>query len=92
MEKPLSEIPIAVVNQPSNLKVTVIPSTLSLVLEGGTDLLLNVTKQNVKAYINYEKVHASKNKNHLAYIETPKGTRYRDVKPKRFKVVVEKVR
>jgi YbbR domain-containing protein len=92
MEIRLFEIPVGIINQPANLKVTVIPSTLSLVLEGGTDLLLTITKQDVKAYIDYEKVHASKKKNHLAYIETPKGTRYRDVKPKRFKVVVEKIR
>lgn len=92
MEIRLFEIPVGVINKPANLKVTVIPSTLSLVLEGGTDLLLTITKQDVKAYIDYGKVHASKKKNHLAYIETPKGTRYRDVKPKRFKVVVEKIR
>ncbi len=92
MEKPLYEIPVLVINQPPNLKVTVIPSTLSLVLEGGTDLLLNVTKKDVNAYIDYEKVPLSKSKNHLAYIETPKGIRYRDVKPKRFKVVVEKIK
>jgi YbbR domain-containing protein len=92
MEKPIYEVPVTVINHPSNLKVTVIPSTLSLILEGGTDLLLNVTKQDVKAYIDYQKVHASKNKNHLAYIETPRGIRYRDVKPKRFKVVVEKIK
>ncbi len=92
MEKPLSEIPVEVINQPQNLKVTVIPSTLSLVLEGGTDLLLNITKRDVRAYIDYEKVHASKNKNHLAYIVTPKGIRYRDVKPKRFKIIIEKIR
>ena len=92
MEKPLFEVLVKVINQSPNLKVTVIPSTLSLVLEGGTDLLLNVTKQDVEAYIDYQKVHASKNKNHLAYIETPKGIRYRDVKPKRFKVVVEKIK
>lgn len=92
MEKPVFEIPVSVINRPSNLKVTVIPSTLSLVLEGGTDLLLNVTKNDVNAYIDYDKVPLSKSKNHLAYIETPKGIRYRDVKPKRFKVVVEKIK
>ena len=92
MEKAEYEITVDVINQPSNLKVTVIPSTLSLVLEGPTDLLLNVTKQDIKAYIDYKKVQISKNKNHLAYIDTPKGIRYRDVKPKRFKVVVEKIK
>ncbi|HEX9971276.1 MAG TPA: hypothetical protein VGD14_04320 [bacterium] len=92
MEKPLVEIPVAVKNKPSDLKVAVIPSTLSLVLEGGTDLLLNVTKNDVYAYLDYQKIQHSKEKSHLAYIETPKGVRYRDVKPKRFSVVVEKIR
>ncbi len=92
MEKPLSEIPVAVINQPPDLKVTVLPSTLSLILEGGAELLLNVNQNDVKAYIDYQKVKASQNKNHLAYIDTPKGVRYRDVKPKRFKIVVEKIK
>jgi len=92
MERPISEINVEVINRPNNFKVTVIPSTLSLVLEGGTDLLLNITKQDISAYIDYEKVHNSKNKYHLAYIDAPEGTRYRDVKPKRFKIVVEKLR
>lgn len=92
MEKTEYEINVTVINQPPNLKVAVIPSTLSLVLEGPTDLLLNVTKQDIKAYIDYKKVPTSKSKNHLAYIDTPKGIRYRDVKPKRFKVVVEKIK
>lgn len=92
MEKPLTEIPIAVWNKPPDLKIAVIPSTLSLILEGGSDLLLNVTRNDVAAYLDYEKIRSSKEKYHLAYIETPKGVRYRDVKPKRFSVVVEKIR
>ncbi len=92
MEKPLSEIPVTVINQPPDLRVTVLPSTLSLILEGGAELLLNVTQNDIKAYIDYQKVKSSQSKNHLAYIETPKGVRYRDVKPKRFKIVVEKIK
>jgi len=92
MEKQLYEIPVTVINKPPNLKVTVIPSTLSLVLEGGTDVLLNVTKQDITAYLDYRKIHASKNIYHLAYIDTPEGTRHRDVKPKQFKVVFEIIR
>lgn len=91
MEKPVSEISVTVINQPPDLKIMAIPSTLSLVLEGGSDLLLNVTKHDIKAYIDYKKVQTSTSKNHLAYIETPRGTRYRDVKPKRFTIVVEKL-
>ena len=92
MEKEIKEVPIAVINTPKNLKVTVIPSTLSLVLEGGVDRLLNVSKQDINAYIDYKKVHASKQINHTAYIETPDGTRCTYVKPKRFTIVSEKIR
>ena len=90
MEKPIIEISVKVTNTPPNAKVTVIPSTLSLILEGGTDLLLNVTHNDVTAYIDYKKVVGSKEKKHPAYIETPPGTRYRDVKPMLFKIVVER--
>jgi len=90
MEKPLIEIPVKVINKQRNTEVTVIPSTLSLVLEGGTDLLLNITQADVKAYIDYKKVKASREKDHPAYIVPPDGVRYRDVKPKRFKIVVER--
>lgn len=92
MEKPIAEIPVTVKNTPADLKVTVIPSTLSLVLEGGTDMLLNMTKDDVSAYLDYQKIHSSKENSHLAYIETPPGTRWRDVKPKRFNIAVEKIR
>ena len=90
MEKPIIEIPVKVTNSPPDAKVTVIPSTLSLILEGGTDLLLNVTQSDVTAYIDYKKVVGSKEKKHPAYIVTPTGMRYRDVKPMLFKIVVER--
>ncbi len=90
MEKPLTEIPVDVINVPPGDTIIVIPSTLSLVLEGGSDQLLNVTKDDVRAYIDYEKVKISHEKDHLAYIDPPPGTRYRDVHPTRFKIVVMK--
>jgi len=91
MEKPISEIPVTVRNKPSDLKVTVIPSTLSLVLEGGADLLLNVTKDDIDAYLDYQKIITSKEKFHRAYLNVPTGVRWRDVTPIRFNIVVEKI-
>jgi len=90
MEKRIVEIPVKVTHPPNNASVMVIPSTLSLILEGGTEILLNVTHNDVTAYIDYDKVVGSKEKYHPAYIVTPPGIRYRDVKPMRFKIVVER--
>jgi hypothetical protein len=90
MEKRIVEIPVTVTHPPGNASVSVIPSTLSLILEGGTEILLNVTHNDISAYIDYDKVVASNEKYHPAYIVTPPGIRYRDVKPMRFKIVVER--
>jgi YbbR domain-containing protein len=90
LEKRIVEIPVKVINPPENAIVTIVPSTLSLILEGGAELLLNVTQKDVTAYLDYSKIMGSKEKNHPAYINTPRGTRYRDAKPMRFKIVVER--
>ena len=90
MEKRIVEIPVNVTNPPRNANVTVIPSTLSLIVEGGTEILLNISHNDISAYIDYDKVSASKEKDHPAYIDTPPEVRYRDVKPMRFKILVER--
>ena len=92
MEKPLLEIPVHVINKPENVEMTVIPSSLSLTLIGGVDLLLPITNKDIPAYIDYLKIRGSKEKYCLAYIDKPKGVRIKDVKPKRFKVIVKKIR
>lgn len=90
MEKPFRNIPVQVINPPPENNAIVIPSTLSLVLVGGTDVLLNVSRDEIKAYIDYEKVKLSKDKTHPAYMIIPKGIRSRDVSPTHFKIVVVK--
>ena len=90
LEKPIAEIPIKIVNKPSQVEVIVIPSSLNLTLIGGVDLLLPITNMDIPAYIDYLKVRDSKEKYHLAYINKPDGVRIKDIKPKRFKVIVKK--
>ncbi len=90
MEKPLSDIPVKVLNAPENADVIVIPSTLSLILEGGTDVLLNIHQDDIQAYIDYEKIKTAHQKYHPAYINTPDDVRYRNSKPMRFKIVIER--
>ncbi|MDW7681953.1 MAG: CdaR family protein, partial [bacterium] len=86
MEKPFAEIPVKLINAPEKYEAIVIPSTLSLVLEGGTDVLLNITKDDINAFLDYEKIKLSQEKDHPAYIIVPSGVRYRDVKPTRFRL------
>ena len=91
MEKSLSGIPVEIRGVPANMKAIVIPSHLSITLEGGVNLLTEITKDDVVAYVDLRKEWTTREQGHPAYIETPNGVRYRDVKPKYFKVVLEKI-
>jgi len=90
MEKPLIEIPVRVINKPPNIEIMVVPSSLCLVLVGGVDLLLPITKNDIDAYLDYEKIRVTRERYYRAYIEKPAGVRIKDVKPKQFKVIIKK--
>lgn len=85
----ITGVPIKVKNVPPNLSVHVVPSTLSLIVEGGGDLLTDVTRNDIEAYIDYNRVKDSPGKEHPAVIEPPPGVSYRGVKPKTFRLIFE---
>ncbi|MFQ5707311.1 MAG: hypothetical protein ACE5HO_07665 [bacterium] len=89
LEMRVSEVPVKVRNAPRNMIVHVIPSTLSLVLEGGAELLSTVKPEDINVYIDYARIRMSPGNEHPAVIEQPKGVSYRDVTPKLFKIVLE---
>jgi hypothetical protein len=90
LERTISEVPVEVRNAPRNMIVHVVPSTLSLVLEGGADLVSQVSRNDIVAYIDYKRMKNASGRERPAYIETPPGVSYRDVKPKLFKIVLER--
>jgi YbbR domain-containing protein len=89
IEVTLHEIPVRVQNAPSHLRITPVPSTLSLTVEGGEKLLLNLNREDIVAYIDYARIRDDGAAGHPAYIRTPSGVRYRDVKPTLFKLMIE---
>ena len=90
MEKRVTGVPVKVRNVPSSIKIIVIPSHLSLTLEGGVELLANITEKDITAYIDYRRKRMPNEIGHPAYIETPPGIRTRDVTPQKFKLAVER--
>lgn len=90
IEVTLHEIPVRVQNAPRHIKITPVPSTLSLTVEGGEKLLLNLKREDIVAYIDYARIRDDvTTTGHPAYIRTPDGVRYRDVKPTLFKLMME---
>ncbi len=89
-ERVLRDIPIKVTHVPSNMKVSVLPSTLSLKLQGGVKLLSKLKKEDVVATIDFRSRYRYRGKKIPATINLPNGIDFSDVKPQFFELVVER--
>jgi hypothetical protein len=86
----LDEIPVQVINAPSNIKVTVVPSTLSLRLRGGVDMLMQISSDDIKATIDYQTRNRYRSNRIPASIEAPHDVSFSNAKPKFFELIIER--
>jgi hypothetical protein len=92
IELTLEEIRVEVKNVPGSMLVNVVPSTVTLKLEGGEKILLGVRREDVHVYIDYDRASREPAAlGHAAYISVPEGVRYSDVTPERFTLSMERV-
>ena len=89
-EKTVSEIPVQVFGLPKNMKATVIPSSLSVKLQGGVKILSKIKKEDITATIDFQKHTLYDSKKVPAIIKLPPEINLSDVKPAFFELVVEK--
>lgn len=90
VEIKVTGVPVQVRHVPEHVTVYARPTTLSLVLEGGGDLLTQIDRDDIIAYIDYRRVRKSLGQEHPARIIPPPGVSYRDVQPRKFRLVFEK--
>ncbi|MBN1996535.1 YbbR-like domain-containing protein [candidate division KSB1 bacterium] len=90
MEKRISNVPVKVINLPPQTSALVIPSHISLMIEGGVKVVSEITAEDIVAYIDYKRHLDNKDNDYLAFIEEIPGIRPRDFEPKKFKVVLER--
>ena len=88
-EKLFRDIPVTVTGLPRGLNVMVVPSTLSLKLQGGVRILSNVSKDELIATIDYGSRRRYEGKQIPATIEVPDALSFTDVKPKFFELIIE---
>ena len=91
MERRLYNISVNVINIPDNMKALVIPSSLSLIIQGGVDVVAKVQEKDIIAFIDYTRHKDQSNNEFPAYIEPLPGIRYREIQPKRFKIILERL-
>lgn len=87
-ERRLDEVPVRIINVPSNLAVYVSPSTVSLTLVGGVDHLATLDSSAVEVFVDYEAQWSPTN----LFIEPhvrlgPNLIEYRDLVPKQLEII-----
>ena len=90
MEKHLDKISIHVTNLPVNTTSLIVPSTLSLVVEGGVDVISTLTAADIIATIDYEREHTDGVNEFPVEITPLPEIRFRDISPQLFKIVLKR--
>ncbi len=88
-EKVIHDIPVTLIHAPRKKKLRVIPSTISVTIEGGVDLLNSIQAKDIHVYIDYRQKN-QKGNDYRAIIELPPETRFSDAFPHTFKIIAEK--
>ena len=89
LEKKIINIPIRVVNLPPHVTAIVIPASLSLVVQGGMNVVFPVQATDIDAYIDFTK-QRNKQQDYPAYIRPIPGIRFTNIEPQRFKVILKR--
>ncbi len=90
MEKQINNITVKVKNLPPNVTALVIPSNLSLVVQGGVNVVFPINETDIDAYIDYQKQRPNSQQNFPAYIKPLPGVRFTNIEPQRFKIILKR--
>ena len=85
----MDDIPVHVTNVPENLKVSLVPSTLSLKIIGGVDVISSIERKDIYAYIEYQMFMSSDVTSFPAKIEIPENIIFSDVYPQTFQLKIK---
>jgi YbbR domain-containing protein len=89
-ERIISDIPVNVIQVPRGTRVTVVPSTLTLKLQGGVEVLSQMNIEDIEATINYRYRSRYRSQRIPATIHVPPEVSFTDVKPQFFELIVER--
>lgn len=84
-----TDIPVEVINAPSDMTVSAVPSMVSIRLQGGVEMLKELTKEDIQVTIDYRS-RFRYGRRIPAMIHVPPNITFTDVKPKDFELLVER--
>ncbi|RKY78997.1 hypothetical protein DRQ07_06910 [candidate division KSB1 bacterium] len=88
-ERIFTRIPVEVINVPKGISVIVVPSTMTLRLQAGVEVLSKIDKSMIKATIDFRSRNRYPNKKLSAVIELPDNIITYEAKPQFFEIIVE---
>jgi YbbR domain-containing protein len=88
-ERWMKGIPVNVVNVPEKIQAVVTPSTLSLKIQGGADLLARMQPEDVVATVNFSDLRRRHGNRLPALIRTPKDVSFSEVEPRYFELTAK---
>ncbi len=88
-EKILDDIPVQVLNIPANVKASLIPSTLSLKIIGGVDIISDIQRKDIVASIDFQQFKSSNVTALPAIIKIPEDITLADIYPETFQIKIK---
>ncbi len=89
-ERRIDGVPVRVIHLPPDIKPIVVPSTLSLTLQGGVDMLARMNPGDVSAVVDYQDRPGISGNRYPALIRLPPNIDFSAVEPKVFELIIEK--
>jgi YbbR domain-containing protein len=88
-ERMFVDVPVVVSGYPDGEKITAVPSTFSIKLQGGVEVLKELKREDIVATIDYQNRHRY-GRRIPALIHVPQSVSFTEVNPKDFELLVEK--
>ncbi len=89
MEKRITNVSVDVRNVPNGVNAIVIPSKLSLIIQGGVNKVFPITAKDINAYVDFQEEDTSR-AGYPVEFEPIEGIQFRNIEPQYFKIVLEK--
>lgn len=89
-ERIIRDIPVNVTHVARGYSVTVVPSTFSLTIQGGVNILSRINTEDIEATIDFRRRRQYRGKRIPAKIDVPEGITFSDARPASFELIVER--
>jgi hypothetical protein len=90
VDKTFEDILVQIIDLPVDRNVVLLPNKISVSAEGGIDILGRMTKDKVKAFVNYRDVVLDTLGSVVPQIELPENTSLEYIKPDRLRYIIKK--